>query len=198
MVLFRTTLLAFASAVAVSADYVIQPDTVPLPTRMAWCNSQTASCGPICLQTSVGPPQTNECDAETLQYGCVCSDGKQPNMTQYTMTLPYFTCTEWGNQCVKRCGNDNLCGNDCREKHPCGALDPPKGNATKTTSSVSATATASATASNQVFNGFGDGSSSNAGSGNGNGSGAGAVRFGDSFGLVVVAGGLFAGLALLA
>ncbi|KAK4105637.1 hypothetical protein N658DRAFT_513036 [Parathielavia hyrcaniae] len=197
MVPFRTVLLAVASAIVVSADYWIKPETVPLQLRMAWCNSQIANCGPICLQTSVGAPNVNECDPETLRYGCVCSDGKQPNITQYTMTMPYFTCTEWGTQCVTACGNDNLCSDSCRADHPCGALDPPKGNATTTASTTSSTATASATPTNQVYSGLGDGSNSAAGSSTGS-SGSSALRFGDSVGFAVLIGGLFAGIAMLA
>lgn len=200
MVLFRTTLLALASAITtVSADYYIPPDSVPLSDRMAWCNSQQSSCPTICLQTSIGDPEVNTCDPKTLTYGCVCSDGKQPNMTEYTMTLPYYVCTEWGNQCVKACGNgNNQCASDCREKHPCGAQNPTRVNSTTTTSATTATATSSgtATATNQVFNGLGDGSSNNVGAGTGNA--AGALRFGDSYGLAVVVGGLFAGFAMLA
>jgi hypothetical protein len=33
MVLFRTTFLALASALVVSADYYVKPDTVPLQDR---------------------------------------------------------------------------------------------------------------------------------------------------------------------
>lgn len=196
MVSFRTTVLALASAVAVSADYYIIPESVPLSDRLAWCNDQTSSCPTICLQTSTGEPKVNTCDAETLTYGCVCSDDKQPNMTEYTLTLPYHVCTAWGTQCVAACGSNNQCSNDCREKHPCGAQNPTRVNQTTTSSTQTATATSSPTASNQVFNGLGDGSSSNAGAGNGNA--AGVLRFGDSYGLAVVVGGLFAGIAMLA
>ncbi|KAK4240859.1 hypothetical protein C8A03DRAFT_12857 [Achaetomium macrosporum] len=189
MVSFRLTLLALASAVAVSADYYIDPESVPLSSRMAWCNDQRSSCPTICLQTTTGPPEVNTCDAETLTYGCVCSDGKQPNISEYTLTLPYYVCTEWGNQCVKDCGSNNVCASDCREQHPCGAQNPVRANTTVT--STTATSSATATASNEVFDGLADGSE------NGNRNAAGALRFGDSYGLAVVAGGLFAGFAML-
>lgn len=130
---------------------------------------------------------------ETLTYGCVCSDNKQPNISEYTQTLPYHVCTEWGSQCVTKCGSNNDCAADCREKHPCGAQSPTRVNET-TTTSTSASATAAPT--NQVFNGLSDGS----GNSNNNNSGknaAGALRFGDSYGIAVLAGGLFAGFAML-
>jgi hypothetical protein len=108
------------------------------------------------------------------------------------LTLPYYVCTEWGNQCVTACGSNNQCSSDCREKHPCGAQNPTRVNQTTSTST---SASATATATNQVFNGLADGSS-NGNSNNGK-SGAGGLRFADSFGLAVVAGGLFAGFAML-
>ncbi|KAL2130422.1 hypothetical protein VTI74DRAFT_6394 [Chaetomium olivicolor] len=195
MVSFRTTLLALASAVAVSADYLIDPDSVPMSDRTAWCNDQISTCPTICLQTTTGAPEVNTCDPKTLTYGCVCSDGKQPNVSEYTLTLPYHVCTQWGNNCEKNCGTDNLCAADCRQKHPCGALKPTRVNATTTSAAVSSTA--APTATNQVFNGLADGSDGNANAGNGGKNAAGMVRFGDSYGLAVVAGGLFAAFAML-
>jgi len=45
--------------------------------------------------------------------------------------MPYFKCTEWGNQCVKACdAADSTCQSACRSEHPCGAQDPVKPNAT--------------------------------------------------------------------
>lgn len=191
MISLRTTILALASAIVVSGDYYIDPDSVSMSLKKAWCNDQRSSCPTICLQTTTGPPEVNTCDPETLTYGCVCSDHKQPNVSEYTLTLPYHVCTAWGTQCVAGCGSNNQCSSDCREKHPCGAQSPIRANAT-TTSATSASATATPT--NQVFDGLSDGTSNN---NNNKGNAAGALRFGDSYGLAVVAGGLFAGFAML-
>lgn len=96
-----------------------------------------------------------------LTYGCVCEDGKSPNLSEYSLTLPFFICQEWGNQCVTSCGNDAACASDCRENHPCGAQNPTRVN--ETTSSASGTATetgAAATSSaGQIYDGLGDGDS---------------------------------------
>ncbi|KAK4041543.1 hypothetical protein C8A01DRAFT_34381 [Parachaetomium inaequale] len=193
MVSFRTTLLALVGIVAVSADYYIDPSTVSDSLKKAWCSDQRSMCKPICLETSRGEPRVNTCDPDTLTYGCVCSDGKQPNVTEYTLTLPYHVCTAWGQQCVKACGSDNQCAGDCLQKHPCGAQQPTRVK-NETTSSTTVAPTASATQTNQVFDGFAD----SAGAANDDGkSAAGALRLGDSYGLAVVAGGLFAGFAML-
>jgi hypothetical protein len=198
MVSFRTTLLALAVTVTVSAaaaatDYYIDPDSVPLSARKAWCNDQRSTCPTICRQTSVGEPLVNDCDAETLTYGCLCSDNKQPNMSEYTLTLPYHVCTAWGTQCVKDCGADNLCAAACREKNPCGAQSPTLVNST-TSATMPATATSTPTPTDGVAAGFGDGTQN---SNNGPGSGASALALGNAYGLAVVATSLFAGFTML-
>lgn len=94
---------------------------------------------------------------KALTYGCVCADNKQPNISEYTLTLPYFTCTEWGTQCVAKCGSNNDCSRDCREKHPCGALNPQKPNETASASqSATTTGGAQASETNKVYNGLDD------------------------------------------
>ncbi|KAK0747774.1 hypothetical protein B0T21DRAFT_343514 [Apiosordaria backusii] len=192
MVNFRTTVLALAAAVTVSADYWIDPDTVPLSARKAWCNDQRSTCPTICRQTSVGQPLVNDCDADTLTYGCLCSDNKQPNMSEYTLTLPYHVCTAWGTQCVKDCGTNNLCSAACREEHPCGAQSPTRVNETKT--ATTSTASETSTPTDGIADGFGDGTQNN---NNRPGNGAGALALGNAYGLAVVATGLFAGFTML-
>ncbi|AEO53153.1 hypothetical protein MYCTH_2313262 [Thermothelomyces thermophilus ATCC 42464] len=142
-----------------------------------------------------GPTLDNSCDPETLTYGCVCSDGKQPNVSEYTLTLPYYVCMAWGEQCVEGCGDDNQCQSDCREKHPCGAQSPKKANTTQTSSSTTASATAAPT--DQVFDGLGDGSDDSDSDSSNKGNAAGALRLGDSYGVALLAGSLFAGFALV-
>ncbi|KAK3983914.1 hypothetical protein QBC44DRAFT_375745 [Cladorrhinum sp. PSN332] len=191
MVAMRSTLLALASALVVSADYWIDPNSVSLSERMAWCNDQRSSCPTICLQTTTGKPLINECDPTELRYGCLCSDNKQPNMTEYTLTLPYHVCTAWGTQCVAACGSNNQCSASCREDNPCGAQSPTRVNST-TSSTMPATATPTSTGAGAV-DGFADGSSNN----NGKGQSAGALTFGSVSNIAVAAVGLFAGFAVL-
>ena len=90
-----------------------------------------SSCPLICEQYKPGGTEINDCDPETLTYGCLCENGLQPNVSEYSLTIPYFTCTEWGNQCVTRCDGDARCASSCREDHPCGALNPTRANKTK-------------------------------------------------------------------
>ena len=142
-----------------------------------------------------GGTQLNTCDADTLTYGCVCGDGNRPNVSEYTLTLPYFTCVEWGSQCVAACGSDNQCAGSCRQDHPCGALNPKRVNSTTTTAGVADKTT---TTANQVFTGL-------AGGGGGGGSGAGGIGNGVApplgrgwgFGMLVVLGGLGAAFLVM-
>ncbi|KAK3942114.1 hypothetical protein QBC46DRAFT_362784 [Diplogelasinospora grovesii] len=195
MVSFTTALFALASALVVSADYYIDPTSVPLATRQSWCNDELSTCPIICQQVPPGTTTTNTCDPKTLTYGCVCGNGLQPNVSEYSLTLPYHVCQQWGIQCVNACNGDNACQSACVQDHPCGAQNPAKVNAT-TSSTMSATASgATSTSSNQVFTGLA-GQSTGTSSPSGNAA-APALAFGSAYGLVVVAGSLFAGFALM-
>lgn len=143
---FKTTILAVATLLGsvVKGQYSIDPDTVSLSTRISWCSSELASCKGICQQIDTGNANTNICDPYQLTYNCICGNGASPNLTEYSLTLPYFICTEWGNQCVTKCGQDNSCSDKCRSDHLCGAQNPTRVNTT-TTTSASASATADPT-----------------------------------------------------
>lgn len=208
-------LVSFASA---QEQYQISPDSVSSSNREYWCQQQLTQCPLICLQPPSETPTTsaNTCDADSLSYNCVCADGLRPNVTQYTQTLPFFICQEWGNQCVTACGTDNACSAACRQDHPCGAQDPIKPNSSTISSTMSASASASQTGSSDagattdaqggtVYSGFGR-ASSTGGSGEAQesaaaeGAGVGraaALEAGHAFGLVALAGAFFGGFALV-
>ncbi|KAH7156547.1 hypothetical protein EDB81DRAFT_394387 [Dactylonectria macrodidyma] len=204
----RSTILAVAATfVAVAhADYVIDPDSVPLSTRQSWCASEKYTCPIICQQFGDGTTKVNECDPESLTYGCICSNNKQPNVSEYSLSLPYFVCQEWGNQCVDAC-NNNACASSCREDHPCGALNPEKINSTSTATGTQVSATASATDdADTIYTDVVDGddsdddssdSSSDSSSSSDKSGSAVALEAGRKWGLAVVMGSMFVGFALL-
>jgi hypothetical protein len=133
----------------------------------------------------------------------VCDNGVAPNITQYSQTLPYFICTEWGTQCVKNCNGDSTCGASCRADHPCGAQEPYKGNATVSSMLASASASkAAATSAHIPVTGFGGAAATSAPAGNGgNGgsTGAAAATFvpGAATTMAVLFGTVFFGFAVL-
>lgn len=208
----KTSAAVLATALFVSvrsqAVYTIDPDSVPLATRQGWCQSQLTACPLLCLQLSGDDSTTaaNDCDAETLTYDCICGNGLAPNASEYSQTLPYFLCTEYGNQCVTACNGNTPCQSACRDDHPCGAQNPTRVNVTTTTSSMTSTslpAGATSGSAGVVYNGLGGAatttaSSSEATSTDTKKSGSQmALDVGRSYGLAVVLSGLFAGFALV-
>lgn len=158
----------------------------------------------------------NSCNSDNLSYACVCSNGLSPNVSEYSQTLPYYVCTEWGNQCVSGCGQDNTCSNNCRANHPCGAQNPTRVNTSTITTSMSKTSSglaagATSNSAGVVYTGLGGsdsaatttgGSSSSqtsaAAAGANLQSGAQkALQVGQAYGMFVVAGAIFGGFALL-
>ncbi|KAK0657465.1 hypothetical protein B0T16DRAFT_425674 [Cercophora newfieldiana] len=194
MVSFRATLLALASAAIVAADYYIDPTSVDLLTRRAWCSDELSNCPIICQQTSPGTVLANTCDPETLTYGCVCSNGLQPNMSEFSLTLPFHVCQQWVIQCRNDCGINNACAASCAEDHPCGAQEPKRVNTT-TSSTMPATGTAGSTGPT-VFNGLGEGATSSPKPA-GNAAAPALLQFGSAYGLVVVAAGMIGGFAVM-
>lgn len=108
--------------------YNINPNSVPLTTRETWCSSQIASCPLLCLQlpgSTSSATLDNTCDPNTLAYDCTCGNGQAPSAADYSQTIPFFECQEYGNQCVAACAPTNAtCQTACRVDNPCGAQNP--------------------------------------------------------------------------
>jgi hypothetical protein len=180
----------------------------------------------ICLQPPSETFTTNDntCDSDTLKFSCECGDGLRPNVTQYTQTMPFFICQEWGNQCVTGCNGDNACSSSCRQDHPCGAQDPIKPNSSTISSTMSSSASRTAndagattdSSGGTIYSGFGGASatgdsssaeessgsssssdSSSNGFGSADSSAASALEFGQTFGILALAGAFFGGFALV-
>jgi len=201
---FKTSVAVVATALFTlgaqsQSTYSIDPSTVPIATRDGWCTTQKQSCPLLCTQVSGGSRTTasNDCDAETLTYSCVCGNGISPNASEFSQTLPYFICTEYDNQCVAGCSGNTACQSACRSDHPCGAQDPVRVN-TSTISTMTSTAGAGATgASNtQIYTGIGGAATTASTSGKKSGAQS-ALDMGRSYGLAVVFAGIFAGFALV-
>jgi hypothetical protein len=184
------------------SQYYVDPTTVPLGTRDSWCTSQKRACPLLCLQLpgSSATTHANTCDPATLTYQCICGNGLQPNASEYSQTLPYFICTEWGQQCVANCSGSNTCQSACIQDHPCGAQNPTRVNLTSTSSTMTETATSGSlqTSSGVVYNGLG-GSQTAVGSSQSTSTPSGAqaaLSIGRSYGFGAVIAGLFAAFTL--
>ena len=139
----------------------------------------------------------------TLAYSCVCSNGQQPNASEYSQTIPFFECTEAGTQCVNACAaGDSSCQSACRTDHPCGAQDPIRVNTSTlstmaaTTTAAGASGTADATTTGNIYTGFG---SQSTGSSKSDAPAIQALTlgFGRTYGLAIVLGGIMAGFLIL-
>jgi hypothetical protein len=134
---------------------------------------------------------------EQLTYGCLCGDNTKPNVTEYSQTLPYFVCRQWGIQCVDNCPpQDTACQSACRADHPCGASNPKR----VTSSSAASTATQapgqSATDDEVVlYTGPSDPDNNNNSGDNGNA--AALVQAGSVYGWALMLGSVGVGFALL-
>jgi len=212
---FALSIAAFTGLVAaqdtpqLNYPYTIDPDTVEQSTRDYWCDQNRAQCPLICLQQpgiNSMTTEQNDCDSDALTYTCVCENGVAPNITEYSQTLPYFICQQWGNTCVENCNGDNSCQSACREDHPCGAQDPYRGN-TSLPTTMASTAAATGTdgsASNTIpVTGFGGASETGSSDSNNNGGsndqgGAGSIFMPSAgLGLAAVFGSVFLGFAVL-
>ncbi|PTB40741.1 uncharacterized protein TrAFT101_005908 [Trichoderma asperellum] len=197
MVSFKSVFLAATTAFAAvgQAQEQIDPDSVPLATRKSWCQYETSSCPLICSQITTKTTLVNECNPNTLQYGCLCGNNQQPNITEYSLTLPYFICQEFVVQCRNACGTDSTCATNCAVNHPCGATDPKRYNTTSTASTTVPEATPSTTGSDTIFTNV-PGTTGSSG-GKGKSMAAPAVEVSKAYGLAVLFGSMFVGFAML-
>ncbi|KAK9329309.1 hypothetical protein V1520DRAFT_343755 [Lipomyces starkeyi] len=133
-------------------------------TRLQWCQSEVATCPLICLDEGYSAT-SNLCYPDNLYYICQCSNGHSPNLTEYSLTIPYFVCQEQVTLCANNCGSDNTCVSACRQNKQCGATNPTRVNVSSTSTAVHSTASSSlgsslttvtsAASSAVAFNGFG-------------------------------------------
>jgi len=203
---FRVSAALVATAIFslnAQAQYSIDPNSVPIATRQSWCQSQIASCPLLCLQNSGTDDSTttsNDCDATSLTYDCVCGNGLTPSLANYSQTIPYFECQEYGNECVAGCGGDSSCQSACRADNPCGAQDPTRVNST-TSSTMASTATGTSTGTaGLVYTGLGGSAATQTAaskSGDKKNNSQMALDLGQSYGLAIVFAGVFAGFALI-
>ncbi|KAH6669422.1 hypothetical protein B0J14DRAFT_119058 [Halenospora varia] len=193
----------FSISARAQSQYYIDPNSVPLNQRQSWCQTQQVSCPLLCLQTPGASSTTkaNTCDPKTLTFSCICGNGLSPNASEFSQTLPYFICTQYGTQCVAACNGNTACQSACRDDHPCGAQNPTRVNSTSSSSVMASTTLAAGASSGTagvVYTGLGGAAATTTAAASGNKSGAqAALDMGRSYGLAVIFAGLFAGFALI-
>ncbi|KAK4500295.1 hypothetical protein PRZ48_008484 [Zasmidium cellare] len=193
--MFRSTLLlataAFAAVASAqnystSGNLTINVQQVPSALRSSWCRAQTNSCPQICG----GRAQPNNCDPDTLTYQCVCTDGSNPNITDYDQTIPSFICEQWKANCVDAHPND-LDGQTGCQSVTCGSRNASSNLAATTSSAATTSATATSSSSAESTSASGTASSSASASAT-TSSAAMAIHVAEQYGTGIVAGGLLA------
>ncbi|EGS18726.1 uncharacterized protein CTHT_0053340 [Thermochaetoides thermophila DSM 1495] len=150
IVLVALSTLGVAVAQSSRGNFTIDPASVEPRTRAEWCNAQYNSCRTLCG----GRPKSNDCDTETLEYDCTCSNGTAPGLEYYIQTMPTFICEQAYTDCIAANTGSSKAQDDCKTniKEKCGTLDPNKaqvdsGDGTGSSSSASSTASATGPAS---------------------------------------------------
>merc|ERR1711939_213796 len=122
-------------------QYTIEPNSVPLATRQDWCRAQFNTCRGVCG----GQAFPNNCDAATLTYSCVCTNGNQPNISNYQQSLAAYECREWKGGCNERNPGDAEAQQNCLNT-PCGSKLVSEASSSSSSSGSDSTSSASSTA----------------------------------------------------
>ena len=78
---------------------------------------------------------------KTLQFDCVCSDGKTPDVSQYVQTVPFYVCQANFAQCIQNHPDDADGQKACKEAAHCGSKNASSSSTTTTASSSSSATT---------------------------------------------------------
>ncbi|KAK9776882.1 putative Extracellular membrane protein CFEM domain-containing protein [Seiridium cardinale] len=140
----KVVAVALSALTVVSASnstFSIDPNSVTLSQRAAWCTSEINVCGQLCDYSA------NNCDPATLDYTCTCTSGTSPDMNEYQDSLPYYICTQAFDNCISANVGSQTGQANCTTtiKDQCGtklASD----SSSSTTSAASSTGTATGTA----------------------------------------------------
>ncbi|RKP08945.1 hypothetical protein THASP1DRAFT_29267 [Thamnocephalis sphaerospora] len=118
----------------------LDPAKVRSSDKTQWCILQRSTCYNVCVDKGERT-RDNTCNAGTLAWTCLCTNNVVPNTTEYTQTIPYFTCQYDLTSCTNDCKGLESCVNNCRKQYVCGATDPPKGNGTETNTTTTPSST---------------------------------------------------------
>jgi hypothetical protein len=148
--LVTVTLASLMSvASAQSVYYPFNPEDLNIETKSIWCTNQISSCTLLCLDQQSGDGFTNDCNSETLEWQCICSDNTAPNATQYSQTIPYFICSYQVQNCVDNCGiGAPDCAQKCKTDKVCGATNPTRLTSSGSIKPATKTSTSTATGTN--------------------------------------------------
>lgn len=187
--------LLLAGAVSAQSYPAFNPDSIAESQKIFWCEQQISACPLLCNDRKT-TTQINECYPENLFYTCICSDGKSPELAEYSQTIPYFTCITVVEECVANCEGNGICGGQCRENKPCGAQGDPTKNKTTTDTKSSTKTTTSLPTATQTGDDFEAGFGSTKDTKDKDSGASSILSFKSSYGLASVIVGLAAGFTI--
>ncbi|RYO90941.1 hypothetical protein DL764_008351 [Monosporascus ibericus] len=134
--------LVSAQAQSNSTFTLPNPSEVDPGLRANWCRSQRTACDNLCQQVTA-----NDCDIETLDFSCVCSNGESPDFNEYRDTIPFFVCNQLFEDCIEDNPDDARAQANCTTTYDdnCGtedSADAAQIDAQTSTSSPTSSATA--------------------------------------------------------
>jgi len=192
-----TTIIAVASGLFAFVSAQVYPEItwedVDNSTRQIWCDQQMGVCPNLCQDQGHVNPIYNDCWWEDLHYECICEGGFKPNLTEYTLTIPYNLCSQSKQACANNCGNNQDCVTLCFSGKSCAASDPRRVNVTSTSTTDSPTSSATGKAGSTATSGSDDTETTEKGDPFGNnGMGASFSELGSAYGV----GAMIAGMAI--
>lgn len=134
--------LVSAQAQSNSTFTLPNPSEVDLGLRATWCRSQNTACNNLCQRAT-----SNDCDINTLDFNCVCSNGESPDFNPYRDTIPFFVCKRLFEDCIASNPDDARAQENCTTTYDdnCGtedSADAAQIDAQTSTSSATSSATA--------------------------------------------------------
>ncbi|KAH6650221.1 hypothetical protein F5144DRAFT_597703 [Chaetomium tenue] len=120
-------LVALSAATVASAaerNFTIDTSAIKPSLKADWCGAEYNTCRTLCANS----PTANDCDTETLEYSCKCSNGSAPGLEYYIQTIPTFICEQAYSDCMAANTASSKAQDECTTniKSQCGTLDPSK------------------------------------------------------------------------
>lgn len=132
----------FGVLVETQVNTVLDTNSVALNIKKQWCTTQISACDTLCSSVT----NKNDCDDESLNYECECTNYPTPILTSYRGTMPTLICLQLFANCKKDAGTSLLEIGKCSTDYyiHCGTKYPVDFEPHATTSSSETTSTSDA------------------------------------------------------
>lgn len=117
-------LSAATVATAQERNFTVDIAGLDRSLKSDWCAAEYDTCRVLCDNS----PTANDCETETLEYSCKCSNGSAPGLDYYIQTIPTFLCNQAYSDCIAANTQSSRAQDECKTNilSQCGTLDPTK------------------------------------------------------------------------